>query len=117
MYDIEENEYDSEYDFNDNERVVLDDPENVGIALDDTNFEDEFDVPSQEEIRKSTPLFVLSKELEKPEHNRGYIDFKYQGVMYQGVPMVKINENRFVFKLINHGDKLKAFNLSDISID
>lgn len=109
--------YSDDYDFNDNDRVNLEDPEVVDIELDDIGFEGELDnEPSPEIVMKGTPCAVLTKELKEPEYARGVLDFKYQGVNYQGVPMVKVNDNRFVFKLVSHDDKLKAFNLSEIRI-
>lgn len=109
------NEYD-DYEFDSNDRVVLDDPENLDIELDDVDFEDELDNETIDVPRKGTLISVLTNEVKQPEYTRGVLDFKYKGEEYQGVPMVKMSDDRFLFKLISHGDKLKAFKLSEIRV-
>jgi hypothetical protein len=86
------------------------------IPLDDIDFENELDTTTPL-VMKGTISSVLTRELSVPEYDRGVLDFVYQGVSYQGVPMVKMNDKRFVFKLVSHDNTLKAFNLSDIRID
>lgn len=112
--DVDENDFIDDYS---DDHIQLDNPEDIDLALDDTSFEDDFeeDVPDVP-ITKGNLLQVLENELKLKEYQRGYITFKVIGgkEVYQGVPMIKINDTKFVFKIISDGDKLKQFKLSDI---
>lgn len=112
--DVDENDFIDDYA---DDHIQLDNPEDMDLALDDTSFEDDFedDVPDVP-ITKGNLLQVLENELKLKEYQRGYITFKVIGgkEIYQGVPMIKINDTKFVFKIISDGDKLKQFKLSDI---
>ena len=112
--DVDENDFIDDYA---DDHIQLDNPEDMDLALDDTSFEDDFedDVPDAP-ITKGNLLQVLENELKLKEYQRGYITFKVIGgkEIYQGVPMIKINDTKFVFKIISDGDKLKQFKLSDI---
>ena len=112
--DVDENDFIDDYA---DDHIQLDNPEDMDLALDDTSFEDDFedDVPDAP-ITKGNLLQVLENELKLKEYQRGYITFKVIGgkEIDQGVPMIKINDTKFVFKIISDGDKLKQFKLSDI---
>ena len=114
--DVDENDFIDDYE---DDHIQLDDPEDMDIALDDTSFENDLDGDIEDDdvsLTKGNLLQVLNNELKLKEYQRGYITFKVIGnkEIYQGVPMIKINDTKFVFKVINDGDKLKQFKLSDI---
>ena len=111
--DVDENDFIDDYE---DDHIQLDNPEDMDIALDDTRFEDEFEEDVDVPITKGNLLQVLDNEVKLKEYQRGYITFKVIGgkEFYQAVPMIKINDTKFVFKVISDGDKLKQFKLSDI---
>lgn len=111
--DVDENDFIDDYE---DDHIQLDNPEDMDIALDDTSFEDEFEDEIDVPITKGNLLQVLDNEIKLKEYQRGYITFKVIGgkEIYQAVPMIKINDTKFVFKVISDGDKLKQFKLSDI---
>ena len=90
-----------------NHEIILDDPE----SLDDEDFDD---IPVR--VQPKTLLAALRDELKLKEYERGSLTFIKDGVEYEGVPMLEINPDKFVFKL-EPDDKLKSFNLSDIIVN
>ena len=90
-----------------NHVIVLDDPD----ELDDV--EDNDDVKTQ--VQPKTLLSALRDELKLQEPDRGSLEFSKDGIDYEGIPMLEINPNKFVFKLEPDG-KLKSFLLSDIYV-
>ena len=62
-----------------------------------------------------TLLSALRDELKLQEPDRGALSFSKDGIDYEGVPMLEINPNKFVFKREPEG-KLKSFLLSDIYV-
>ena len=101
------------------EEIMQDlDPENHGIILDDPETEygdDEDDIDILVPVKPRTLLSALKDELKLMEFERGSLTFSKDGVEYEGVPMLAINDNKFVFKLLPEG-KLKSFLLSDIQV-
>lgn len=104
---------DSEFDYDNIEqqtngfvedRIQLDDPEDLS---------DEDNVVYALKEKSRTLLNILRTELKNPEYNRGSLEFRHDGEMYDGVPMIEINPDKFVFKLLPE-NKLKAFKLSEI---
>lgn len=81
------------------DRIMLDDPEEISR-------EDEY-------IPKSL-VSLLRTELKRMYCDRGSLTFRYNGEDYEGIPMLEINPNKFVFELENK--KLKSFLISDITI-
>lgn len=99
-----------------NHNIILDDPELYDVDDDDDNTNDEItNKPQVQEVLPKTLLAALRAELVLKEFDRGSLSFKKDGVEYEGVPMLEINPNKFVFKLEPDG-KLKSFNLSDIQV-
>ena len=94
------------------ERLNLDNPE----ELEDSD-KKEYQSP---EVTGKTLVSVLRAELNKPEPDRGSLDFRFNGVNYTGVPMNEINSDKFVFKIIDDDDNqigpLRSFILSNITI-
>lgn len=81
------------------DRIELDDPEKISM-------EDEY-------IPKSL-VSLLRTELKRMYCDRGSLTFRYNGEDYEGIPMLEINPNKFVFEL--EDKKLKSFLISDITI-
>ena len=104
---------DNEDEISDEEMMQDLDPENHGIILDDpdTLELDYIQIP----VQPKTLLSALRYELKLQEPDRGALSFSKDGVDYEGVPMLEINPNKFVFKLEPEG-KLKSFLLSDIYV-
>ena len=96
--------------YSENHTIELDDPD---TWYDD---EDEDDIIDNEPITQKTLLSALRYELKLKEFERGSLSFKKDGVSYEGVPMLEINPNKFVFKL-EPDNKLKIFLLSDIQVE
>lgn len=92
-------------------RINLDEPDDFS----DVDDSDIIGVEDEIQTRGKTLLTVLRDELKTPEYNRGSLDFKFNGEVYEGVPMLEINPDKFVFKLLP-SNKLKTFRLSDIII-
>ena len=105
-------------DYDDNDRIKLDDPEAMDIQLDDTSFEDDFDDDDDEflVVKGSTPLQKITNQLKFKEYQRKPMRFKVIGTreICEGVPMVLVGKEKCAFKLINKNDKLQLFKLSDI---
>lgn len=104
-------------DYDDNDRIKLDDPEAMDIQLDDTSFEDDFDDDDEFLVMKgSTPLQKITNQLKFKEYQRKPMRFKVIGTreICEGVPMVLVGKEKCAFKLINKNDKLQLFKLSDI---
>lgn len=91
----------------DSHRIILDDPEKIYTDDDD----DDIIVP----IQPRTLLSALRSELKIQEPDRGVLVFTKDGTKYEGVPMIEINPDKFVFKLEPDG-KLKSFTLSTINV-
>ena len=104
------------------EEIIQDlDPENHHIDLDDPESE-EFNKPDDAsddailtEVKPKTLYAALKDELKSKEVDRGSLTFTKDGVEYEGVPMLEINPNKFVFKLEPSG-KMKSFLLSEIQV-
>ena len=104
------------------EEIIQDlDPENHNIDLDDPESE-EFNRPDDmaddailTEVKPKTLYAALKDELKSKEVDRGSLTFTKDGVEYEGVPMLEINPNKFVFKLEPSG-KMKSFLLSEIQV-
>lgn len=86
----------------------------------DYNDINSFDEEDEEENSYNKPqkntdslLNVLRNELKMKEFERGFLRFKYRGEIYDGVPMVEINPNKFVFKI---DDKMKSILLDEIKV-
>lgn len=104
-------------DYDDNDRIKLDDPEAMDIQLDDTSFEDDFDDDDEFLVMKgATPLQKITNQLKFKEYQRKPMRFKVIGTreICDGVPMVLVGKEKCAFKLINKNDKLQLFKLSDI---
>ena len=104
-------------DYDDNDRIKLDDPEAMDIQLDDTSFEDDFDDDDEFLVMKgATPLQKITNQLKFKEYQRKPMRFKVIGTreICDGVPMVLGGKEKCAFKLINKNDKLQLFKLSDI---
>ena len=94
--------------------IVLDDPEDIEGNVDDdeeeeTYYEYEFDDDPK------TLLSALRNELKLKEYDRSSLLFQKDGEELEGVPMLEINPNKFVFKMLPEG-KLRSITLSDIVI-
>lgn len=113
--DVDEIEYDSMDQKTDGygglDRIVLDEPDDFS----DVDEDDIIGGEDENQTKGKTLLVVLRDELKTQEYNRGSLDFKYNGEVYEGVPMLEINPDKFVFKLIPD-NKLKTFRLSNIII-
>ena len=108
---------DNEDEISDEEMMHDLDPENHGIILDDPDtleYDEDLD-DIQIPVQPKTLLSALRDELKLQEPDRGALSFSNDGVDYEGVPMLEINPNKFVFKLEPEG-KLKSFMLSDIYV-
>ena len=108
---------DNEDEISDKEMMQDLDPENHGIILDDPDtleYDEDLDY-IQIPVQPKTLLSALRYELKLQEPDRGALSFSKDGVDYEGVPMLEINPNKFVFKLEPEG-KLKSFLLSDIYV-
>jgi len=112
-----------DYDYFDKEDEITDEdmmddlePDNHTIDLDDPD-DFEFDEIDNVEstVKPQTLLKALRDELKVKEVDRGSLTFKKDGETYEGVPMLEINSNKFVFKLEPSG-QLKSFLLSDIQV-
>jgi hypothetical protein len=101
------------------EEIIQDlDPENHNIDLDDPDSEEFNDVQDDgilQKVQPKTLYAALKDELKSKEVDRGSLTFTKDGVEYEGVPMLEINPNKFVFKLEPSG-KLKSFLLSEIQV-
>lgn len=108
---------DSEDEITDEEIMQDLDPENHEIVLDDPDKleynDDVDDIPMP--IQPKTLLAALRDELKIKEYDRGSLSFSKDGVDYEGVPMLEINPDKFVFKLEPSGE-LKSFKLSTIRV-
>ena len=80
------------------DRILLDDPETMDNGYEAKNL-----------------VSMLRSELKIPYEKRGVLSFRYNGVDYDGVPMLEINPDKFVFEIGDDG-KLKTFVLSDMVI-
>ncbi len=93
------------------------DPESHNIDLDnpdDLEYEKDIDdLPSL--VHPKTLLAALRDELKLKEYERGSLTFIKDGVDYEGVPMLEINPNKFVFKIEPSG-KMQSIVLSDIQV-
>ena len=108
---------DSNDEISDEEMMQELDPENHEIVLDDPESEDfdEDEIDILTPVKPKTLLAALKDELKLKEYERGSLTFTKDGIEYEGVPMLAINDNKFVFKLLPE-NKLKSFNLSDIQV-
>ena len=101
----------------------LDDIQDVELEDTDLDLDDPYDLDDIEDddveiktyVKPKTLLAALRDELKVSEADRGSLTFTYNGVDYDGIPMVEINPNKFVFKLESSG-KLQSFLLSDIYV-
>lgn len=116
------NFYDSDYDENYDDEVpdeILMQNYDTSYTLDgndiDIDDEDDFEEPSIISAEPRTLVGALRDELKLMEPDRGTLLFRHQGVDYEGVPMLEINPNKFVFKLLP-SDKLKTFSISEIQL-
>ena len=108
---------DNEDEISDEEMMQDLDPENHGIILDDPDtleYDEDLD-DIQIPVQPKTLLAALRDELKLKEPDRGALAFLNNGIDYEGVPMLEINPNKFVFKL-EPGGQLKSFLLSDIHV-
>lgn len=108
---------DNDDEISDDEMMKDLDPENHVIILDDPDtleYDEDLD-DIQMQVQPKTLLAALRDELKLREPDRGSLTFSNDGVEYEGVPMLEINPNKFVFKL-EPDDKLKSFILSDIYV-
>lgn len=115
IYDENTDEYMDDYD--DNDRIKLDDPEAMDIQLDDTSFEDDLDDDDDFVVMKGqTPLQKITNQLNFKEYQRKPMRFRVIGTreICEGVPMVLVGKEKCAFKLVNKNDKLQLFKLSDI---
>lgn len=98
-------------------------PDDVMMQNYDTTYtldggDSESDEEDEQPLEKSEPktlVMALRDELKRIEPDRGSLLFRYQGKDYEGVPMMEINANKFVFKLIP-SNTLKTFALSEIRL-
>lgn len=101
-YFFDENDVDdleAIYKDNDAESLAIwDDPEEIA----------EDSVLSKEDILK-----FVNNELIKPEPDRASIEFYYNDVLINAIPMAKINDSNIVFKIDN---KLKKINIDKIEM-
>jgi hypothetical protein len=108
---------DNEDEISDEEMMQDLDPENHGIILDDPDtleYDEDLD-DIQIPVQPKTLLSALRDELKLQEPDRGALAFSKDGVDYEGVPMLEINPNKFVFKLEPNG-KMQSIVLSDIQV-
>jgi hypothetical protein len=103
----------------------LDDPEELDAEEEEKLREEEIEedtrLTSNKIIDTAKNLIgALRTELGFLECDRGVLAFRQNGINYEGVPMLEINPNKFVFKVTSDaGDKdvMKAFQLSNIRIN
>ena len=86
--------------FGPDDRIQLDDPEELS---------------REEEYTPKNLVSLLRQELKRLYCDRGTLSFRYNGEDYEGVPMLEINPNKFVFE-VGDDKKLKSFLISDITI-
>lgn len=86
-------------------------------ALDGSDVDDEDDIEEQSYVvaEPKTLTGALRDELKLLEPDRGTLLFRYMGVDYEGVPMLEINPNKFVFKILP-SNKLKTFLINEIQL-
>lgn len=110
----EETVYPELDDFDNGERIVLDDPEE--LSKDEEDDVEEISVPISKNL-----ISALRDELVKTEDKRLKLCFRHKGVYYEGIPLVEINPNKFVFGMLDPNTdkptgKMSSFKLSEISI-
>jgi len=101
-------------------------PDDVMFDAEDENmYEDElesgFDNPEdfcdEEESLSENIVDLLRIELKKLYCDRDSLMFSCEGVEYEGIPMLELNPDKFVFEVdIDNKKKLKSFVISDITI-
>lgn len=82
------------------DRILLDDPEELSM---------------EDEYAPKSLVSLLRTELKRLYCDRGSLSFRYKGEDYEGIPMLEINPNKFVFE-ISDDKKLKSFLISDITV-
>ena len=100
----------------DNDGVILDDPEDLEpeeVDLEDDGDETYYEYEIDDDPK--TLLSALRNELKLKEYDRSSLLFQKDGEEMEGVPMLEINPNKFVFKMLPEG-KLRSITLSDIVI-
>lgn len=122
--DDEVSDFFDEENLDDDELNMFDDPEEIEAEDEDIFNSDDEDLPPRLtdtkmiQIHKNL-LGALRTELDFMECDRGVLLFRSDGVNYEGVPMLEINPNKFVFKVTSDaGDKdvMKSFLLSSIRL-
>lgn len=95
--------------------IELEDPEEIDIEDDKDIDDDEDEVYYEYELDDDpkTLLSALRNELKLKEYERSSLLFQKDGEELEGVPMLEINPNKFVFKILPEG-KLRSIVLSDI---
>ena len=112
-----------EEDLGSEERLNLDNPEEVdnGDGFEQTDDEIGVRLTNRDLIDLTqfpTVLAALRNEMKLLDLDRGVLAFRYKGINYEGIPMVEINPNKFVFNITSDaGDKNVnvSFKLSDIT--
>lgn len=106
-----------DYDGIDNgERIVLDDPETLELDDDEKELPEETEVPVSKNV-----ISALRAELKKTEDKRLKLCFRHRGVYYEGVPLLEIDPNKFVFSMLDPNTdeptgKMSSFKISEISV-
>ena len=82
--------------------AAFNDFENNGFEYDTyDNFNDYDSEPESEEIEEVEDIRdIIDKEIKLLEHSRSTFIFEYNNEEYKGIPMAKINDDKYVF-LVN----------------
>jgi hypothetical protein len=109
----EEDEEDEEDDWYDEDEEEEDEEEKEPIIVNDDNIIDD-----EEEYDQLTDDLktILDNELNAPEFNREMLRFKNRSTLdiFSGVPMAKINNDTYVFKLANGKMKKEKIHMIDL---
>lgn len=94
----------------------LDSPDSTDVDTSDMENVEYLDIDDEKD--DSELILALNNELKIPEFNRASLMFRTSGnlnTVYLGVPMAKIGENAFLFKL--EDGTLKKFYIKDIILE
>jgi len=94
------------------------DDEVIGdIDIDTSDMDNAEEIEIEENTIYDKLLMALSNELKMPEFNRAKVDFtlKDDDEIHTGVPMAKLSDNAFLFKL--EDGKMKKIFLKDIIVE
>lgn len=62
---------------------------------------------------KSSLLHAIQSQMRKPEYNRTNFRFIYRGEEYSGIPLQKINEEKYIFLI---DKKMKGIHLDEMTL-